>query len=121
MLTTQSLATDLLSYPTPEKIRAVTAFIRLMQTTYQPFSFSDGQFKCEGDLVIDDPDITALPDNLAINGNLNLSGSCVCKLPDNLLVVGDLFLHRNVIVELAEALNVGGTVWIAKTNHQPYA
>ena len=67
------------------------------------------QYKHEGDLELSHTNITKLPNDLYVDGYLNLI-NCkkITKLPDNLYVGGKLYLNETNITELPDNLYVGG-------------
>ena len=60
-------------------------------------------------------DITELPDNLAVGGNLYLRNSAITILPDNLTVGGSLYLCNTAITSLPDNLTVGGCLDLYNT------
>jgi len=71
--------------------------------------------KVIGDLDLGGTQITALPDNLTVQGALYLSGTKITSLPDNLKVSGDLYLGGTQITALPDNLTVHGDLWINST------
>lgn len=76
-----------------------------------------------GELFYDDDDmwlggseITQLPDNLTVNGNLDLSGRDITVLPNNLTVGGYLELWDTCIKYLPDNLTVGGSLFLNNTD-----
>ena len=55
-------------------------------------------------------DITKLPDNLRVEGYLDLRGTPITKLPDNLSVGGSLEIRRTRVKELPKSLKVKGQI-----------
>ena len=55
-------------------------------------------------------DSVNLPDNLVVNGSLNLAGRSIEKLPDHLVVEGDLDLKDTRITEIPETIKVKGNL-----------
>ena len=68
-----------------------------------------------GDLYLSDSKITSLPDNLEVGGGLYLRNTQITSLPDNLEVGGGLFLDNTPITSLPDNLNVGGGLNIRNT------
>lgn len=62
--------------------------------------------------ILKDPQITALPDNLTVRGNLDLRGTAITALPDNLTVYGSLYIDGTQISALPDNLAVGGVIYI---------
>jgi hypothetical protein len=63
--------------------------------TYEPEILTPEDLNVKGDLNLEKNDqIFSLPNNLKVEGNLNLKGSSIRFLPDNLKVGGDLDLSR---------------------------
>ena len=71
--------------------------------------------KVIGDLDLGGTQITALPDNLTVQGALYLNGTPITALPDNLTVRGTLYLSGTPITALPDNLKVGGNLWIDST------
>ncbi len=59
-------------------------------------------------------DVYNLPDNLEVEGNLNLRNTDITSLPDNLIVKGDLYLENTNITSLPDNLKVGDNIYISK-------
>jgi len=55
--------------------------------------------------------ITSLPDNLSVGGNLDLDGTNITSLPDNLSVGGSLYLRGTKITALPDNLSVGREIY----------
>jgi hypothetical protein len=73
----------------------------------------------QGDLNLRDTPIQSLPDNLTVNGNLNLFHCKNLKsLPDNLTVGGSLDLNDTSIQSLPDNLTVGGSLYLPYTQIQ---
>ena len=74
------------------------------------------QYKHEGDLELSHTNITKLPNDLYVDGYLNLI-NCkkITKLPDNLYVVEDLDLSGTNITELPDNLYFGWNLYIKNT------
>jgi hypothetical protein len=56
--------------------------------------------------------VTALPEGMAIQGNLNLQFSQIRALPEPLRVDGDLILRDTPIATLPDGLVVGANLWL---------
>ena len=75
----------------------------------------DVQYRYEGDLGLKNSNITKLPNDLYVDGLLNLR-YCdqLTKLPDKLYVGGWLDIRGcNQLTELPNNLYVGGNLWLA--------
>ena len=75
------------------------------------------QYKHKGDLNLKNSNITKLPNDLYVDGRLNLR-YCdqLTKLPDKLYVGGWLDIRGcNQLTELPNNLYVGGNLWLANT------
>ena len=57
-------------------------------------------------------DITELPENLIVEGDLDLSGTGITFLPDNLTVKGHLNIEGTKIRILPSDLSVGGNLYL---------
>ena len=57
-----------------------------------------------------------LPDNLTVNGDLDLSHTPIKSLPNNLVVIGNLFLKDTQIEMIQAGLTVTGCIDMHKTN-----
>jgi hypothetical protein len=75
------------------------------------------QYRYEGDLDLDGANITKLPNDLYVDGMLDLD-DCeqLTKLPNKLYVVGNLSLSDTNIEELPTKLYVGNYLNISYTN-----
>ena len=69
-----------------------------------------------GWLDLRNTNITKLPDNLTVHGYLNLTNINITKLPDNLTVNGSLILTNTNITELPDNLTVYGNLYLDNTN-----
>src|ERR1035437_5384125 len=56
-----------------------------------------------------------IPNNLTVNGNLDLSNTKITSLPDNLTVKGSLYLSNTKITSLPNNLTVNGTLDLRNT------
>lgn len=65
--------------------------------------------------ILKDPQITSLPDNFVVRGNLDLRGAAITELPDNLTVRGNLDLRGTAITTLPDNLTVRGSLYIDGT------
>ena len=76
------------------------------------------QYKYDGDLDLSGTNITKLPKDLFVDGNLYLNNcQYLTELPNELYVEYSLNLkHCNQITELPNKLHVGGNLLIAETN-----
>ena len=69
----------------------------------------------EGDLYLQDTQITSLPDGLTVGGYLDLQGTAITSLPDGLTVGGNLYLQGTAITSLPDGLTVGGSLYLRGT------
>jgi hypothetical protein len=60
----------------------------------------------DGDLYINNKNLTKLPDNLVVNGYLDCKNNSLTKLPDNLTIKGSLDCSNNELTELPDNLVV---------------
>lgn len=89
---------------------AVQDFFKHLKQHTIPHWVVRGTLHVQGSLRIQDPNITAFPDDLTILGSLNMSGSRVQALPERLRVQGDLLMSRTAITGLPQGLAVEGTL-----------
>lgn len=71
-----------------------------------------------GDLNLDSqlyPNLTSLPDNLEVRGNLYMRNSSIKALPKNLHVHGNLGLHGADITTLPSDIKVGGYLDLSRS------
>jgi len=69
-----------------------------------------------GDLnLVGCKNLTSLPDNLSVEGYLDLYGTPITSLPDNLHVGGNLDLSETPITSLPDNLHVGGNLYLSET------
>ena len=74
------------------------------------------QYKHNGNLILLNRNITKLPNDLYVDGVLNLWGcKQLTKLPDKLHVTQSLTILRTSIEELPDNLYVGGSLYMANT------
>lgn len=66
-------------------------------------------------LSLRNKEITELPDNLTVVGNLDLYGTNIPSLPRGLIVGGSLGLYGTNITSLPNDLIVGGSLWLRRT------
>jgi len=71
----------------------------------EPLTKEDLVFK--GDLILENIDISELPEGLYVRGDLNLYYSPIQELPKGLKIGGDLDLYGSEITQLPEGLKVG--------------
>ena len=77
----------------------------------------DIQYKYEGDLHLSNTNITKLPNDLYVKGDLYLFNSKqITKLPDKLHVGGNLVLNNSNITELPDKLHVGRYLVLNNSN-----
>lgn len=67
--------------------------------------------KVDGNLNLQGTQITTLPDNLKVGGSLDLADTQITTLPDNLKVGGNLDLYETQITTLPDNLEVGGNIY----------
>jgi hypothetical protein len=72
------------------------------------YKISPEELNIEGDLDLEGRRIRQLPDNLKVGGSLNLENTLIEQLPDNLKVEGTLYLEQATIEQLPDNLKVGG-------------
>ena len=76
----------------------------------------DTQYKHRGSLDLSRTNITKLPKDLFVDGNLYLGGSTIKELPNNLHVTYELSLYNcKQITELPNNLHVGLNLFIRNT------
>ena len=85
-------------YRTPLKFKLIHA----------PETITPEELHVDGDLNLADSKITSLPAGLQVGGYLNLHGTKIESLPTGLHVVGSLDLRRTPIASLPAGLHVGG-------------
>jgi len=66
-----------------------------------------------GDLFLRDARSIYLPDNLRVEGELDLIETGIKSLPENLKVLGDAFFALTYISYLPKTLSVTGDVWLS--------
>ena len=71
------------------------------------FVESENGFRYYGDLLLYKCDIESLPNNLVVEGYLDLDGASITSLPDNLTVGGYLDIRGTKITSLPDNLTVG--------------
>jgi hypothetical protein len=77
----------------------------------------DIQYKYEGDLNINNKNITKLPNDLYVDGMLDLDGcERLTKLPDKLYVGKTLSIIKTNIEELPDNLYVGGNLFLMEVS-----
>src|ERR1039457_5870121 len=69
----------------------------------------------DGTLDLRNTKITSLPDNLTVNGYLDLENTLITSLPDNLTVNGSLYLQNTKITSLPDNLTVNGNLDLSYT------
>jgi hypothetical protein len=106
-----------------DKIINFFKFLEVKKGTQTPFLLkitTPGKFKfTKKDLYVDDFDWVldmyeeiVFPDNLTIDGVLDLRGTNIKKLPNNLTVLGTLYLNNTVVDELPRGLKVKDFLYI---------
>ena len=58
------------------------------------------------------PKLTSLPDNLSVDGFLDIRGTGITKLPKNLRIRGDSYMAKTQITELPSDLYIGGDYFL---------
>ena len=71
------------------------------------FVESENGFRYYGNLFLYKCDIESLPNNLVVEGYLDLEGTCITSLPDNLTVGSFLDIRGTKITSLPDNLTVG--------------
>ncbi|MCL2311338.1 MAG: hypothetical protein FWC41_02445 [Firmicutes bacterium] len=102
--------------PTPDYIRIGDRFY-IDKVTALPDNLT-----VEGDVYLLNLTITTLPDNLTVEGDMYLCSSAPTTLPANLTVTGDLYISYSKIATLPDDLSLGGALHlcaaqIALPNH----
>lgn len=69
-----------------------------------------------GGLDLHNSKLTSLPNNLTVNGLLDIRSTKISSLPKNLSVSDDLYIQRTDITTLPADLVVGGNLDLASTN-----
>lgn len=69
----------------------------------------------KGDIYLTHTPIKSVPDTLKVGGHFYLDNTKITALPDNLKVGGDLYLTRTPIQSLPDNLNVKGDLYLNKT------
>ena len=82
---------------------------------YAPSTITPDDLIINGDLNLSKTKITKLPDNLTVNGNLDLTHSKITKLPDNLTVGGNLALYYTKMTSFPHSLIVDGSIILFNT------
>jgi len=95
-----------------EVTKNVVGDLDLMRT---PITALPDNLTVQGGLYLTGTPIAALPDNLKVGGGLVLSGTAITALPDNLTVQGYLHLSDTPITALPDNLKVSGNLWINST------
>ena len=57
-------------------------------------------------------DLASLPDNLVVEGTLDIRNNPISKLPENLTVNGDLFVGNTNITEIPSSIAISGTLFL---------
>ena len=105
----QSNKFDLITKRSPEERQKNYSIV--VQKKIQQY-IKDGS---KGNLNLRNTPITALPDNLTVDGGLYLSNTKITSLPDNLTVGGYLDLENTKITALPDNLTVRGNLDLANT------
>jgi hypothetical protein len=71
--------------------------------------------KVGGDLILDDTPITSLPKGLEVEGDLSISNTKITTLPDNLKIGHRLSLDDTPITSLPKGLEVGWSLSLSGT------
>ena len=98
--------------PVPRYLPYLQAFLRTQQYSLHVPANRCGLIQAWGRYY----DITNLPENLTVPGNLDLTDTTIDRLPKGLRVKGNLSLSHMPIAQLPEGLNVGGNLIITKTS-----
>ena len=78
-------------------------------------TIKNGELFCDDNIVLGGSRITQLPDNLTVNGFVDLDRTDIIDLPNNLTVVGYLELWDTCIKTLPDNLIVGGSLFLNNT------
>lgn len=91
--------------------------IKIKLLNPKEFEITPEDLKVPGnlDFWVDGREITSLPDNLEVEGNLGLKDTKIKSLPNNLKVGGDLNLENTKIKSLPDDLEVGGALRLQGT------
>jgi len=86
-----------------------------LKLLYEPETLTKEDLKVRSDLILMRTPIEKLPNNLTVNGRLDLEGCKNLKsLPSGLKVAGDLDLIDTNITELPLDLKVGGNIYLQR-------
>jgi hypothetical protein len=77
---------------------------------HEPDNLTPEELDVEGDLDLDGSKITSLPQGLKVEGDLDLEDTPITSLPEGLKVGGSLFLRDTLITSLPQGLQVGGSL-----------
>jgi len=88
----------------------------LYKLLYDQESLTPEDLRVEGDLNLNDTKITSIPKGLEVWGFLDLENTNISSLPDNLTVGTYLGLEDSKIVSLPDNLYVGSGLYIQYTN-----
>ena len=82
-----------------------------METKKIDYKYTNNTILVKSGVTIETKDnITCLPDNLVIDGDLNASFMGINNLPENLSVDGNLYLNNTEITDLPSDLKIGGKI-----------
>ena len=71
------------------------------------------KYRIKGSIKLPENDITVLPDNLKVNGDLHLSGNKkLSKMPSGLKIEGDLYLVNTSVEIIPDDTEIGGYLYI---------
>ena len=91
---------------------------KIRQTILDKGTLINGNLVIQGNLYLSEPSLTSLPDNLIVNGNLNLSDcTSLTSLPDTLKAHKNLRLQHCIsLTSLPNKLTVGGNLSLLSCN-----
>jgi hypothetical protein len=96
----------------PDNLKKVGGSLKL---NYSKIESLPDNLQVNGDLELIDTLIKSLPSNLQVKDNLYLIGTPIESLPNNLQVEGDLYLGDTQIKTLPSNLQVGGNLYLKFT------
>ena len=91
-----------------ERVKFIREYSKYIAGDYY---FKDEWLIIDGNLNLGYNSITKLPDNLKVNGWLDIYDTKITKLPDNLKVGGYLDIQYTSIFKLPDNLEVGGILY----------
>ena len=79
------------------------------------FEITPEDLDVEGNLNLDSTKITSLPNGLKVRGYLSLFDTSITSLPKDLKIRGNLYLSNTKITSLPNGLEVGGNLYLYET------